>query len=123
MFTKEMADTLNASTMYLMVNVLRPADFPDCTLNGITARYSRLYVPHPEGYLKREDIEAKGEAEKLLEVLPPAFPGCPARFRPRGADPRRWYMAGGNYVETSDGRFSRAYGGPISVHDRIEEYR
>jgi hypothetical protein len=121
MFTQEMADRLNASTRYLMVDVLRAADRRDCTMNGISARHARLYVPHPEGYLERDALIAKGEGPQLLEVIPPAFPGCPARVKPRGE--ARWTMSGGNFVETSDSRFWQAYGGPVSVHDRIEVAR
>lgn len=113
-FTDEMAQALNECGKYLMVHVLRPVDFPDCTMNGVTSRFARLYVPHPEGYLTLEQCEP----EQVLEVIPPAFANCPPRLQPRGE--KRWCMAGGNYVESSDSRFARVYGAPISVHDRIE---
>lgn len=34
--------------------------------------------------------------------------------------PAEWVMFGGNYITTTDSRFSSAYGHVLPVHDRIE---
>lgn len=35
---------------------------------------------------------------------------------------RMWFMAGGNYIKTSDSRFSKINQYPIPVHDRVESH-
>jgi len=40
----------------------------------------------------------------------------PVGDTPKGVGP----MAGGNFVYSSDSRFTKAFGGPIAVHDRWE---
>lgn len=91
-------------------------DLGDCTNNGVTSpkHGNRLYVPHPQGPTLLEDIE-----DKKAVILEPGEAGGHLHFKPRGA--KGWTMAGGNFVYTSDSRFSNLYGRqPVSVHDRIE---
>lgn len=116
--TPERAAELNGCGRYLAVTVYRAVDFPDCTLNGVTARFSRLYVPLPDGHIRLADVEARGEQAQILDVIPSAFSACGPRFKPRGET--RWCMAGGNLVDHCDSRYCETYGGPVSVHDRIE---
>jgi hypothetical protein len=33
----------------------------------------------------------------------------------------RWTMMGGNFLYSSDSRFRDAFGGPIPIHDRVED--
>lgn len=105
---------------YLPVSVYRDGSGYDCSMNGVTARFDRLYVPVKDGFLTREAIEAKGEGNRILAAKEPAFSDCPPRLYPETISPSRT-MFGGNFVYTSDSRFRRAYGwAPVAVHDRVE---
>lgn len=105
---------------YLPVSVYSNKEFDDCdcTLGGVTVVYrDKLVVPCETGHLTEEDINSWEYI--VLEPMEPAFQGCPVRFKARGET--RWAMAGGNFVYTTDSRFSETYGpAPVSVHDRIE---
>lgn len=118
--TVQGARSLNACQTFLLVHILGPRD-GDYTNNGITSPENSLhrnfFVPHPDGPFTLAEIEHQRESV-IMEVIPPAFAGCPYRFKVRGE--KRLITDGGNYLETSDSRFSRVYGGPIAVHDRIE---
>jgi hypothetical protein len=109
-WTRQEVDAVNRCGRYILVHVLRATT--DCTLNGITSRRDTFYLPHPQGPLESPDYEG------ILEILPPAFDGCPLRVRPAAA--KGSAMCGGNYVTTSDSRFAKLYGAPLSVHDRVE---
>lgn len=103
---------------YITVEVYRSSG-SDCSMNGVTAPNSgvTLAVPVVRGYLTDEDVVERGYV--ILEAMPPAFASCPVRFKVRGET--RMSMASGNFVYTSDSRFSETYGpAPVSVHDRIE---
>lgn len=115
-FTAEEVTTLNNCARYLSVSVYR--DRHDCTLGGVTSTLDTLYVPHPHGPHTLGSLLEHGHAGAILEMLPPAFPGCTVRFKPRGET--RWCMSGGNFVGCCDSRFSELYRYPCSVHDRIE---
>ena len=93
-------------------------------MNGISVDGSNLFVKVSGGNYTEEELVSRKEAgEKivLLEELPPSFDGCPIRFVDRDAkNDNKWRMFGGNYITTSDNRFSVKYPYPISIHDRIE---
>lgn len=114
---------LNDCGTYISVSVYRDDSIGDCTLLGVTsrARNLSLFVPHPRGNFTLAELTEDHDWRQtkcILEVIPPAFPGCTLRFKPRGET--RWTMAGGNYVGTCDSRYSELYRYPCSVHDRIE---
>ena len=115
--------TLNACNRFLHVGVLRMAG-GDCTNKGLTSRYSGLFIPHPQGPFTGEELEASGSAHLILELLPPvgmsqaSIARCPVRVKPAAIESHS--MAGGNFVYSSDSRFSALYGAPLSVHDRVE---
>lgn len=104
---------------YIFVNVYRNTSYSDSSLDGVTSDdTATLVVPALNGNITDEDVDRQGYV--VLDPIEPAFNGCPVRFKVRGND-ERWCMAGGNFVYTSDSRFSETYGyGPVSVHDRIE---
>jgi hypothetical protein len=112
----ERAKELNRCENYLAVEIMVVKWRGDCTNNGVTARFDTLYVPCETGNYTKTELVKLGREQQMLGVKPPAFPGCPYRFTVLGGG---MAMAGGNYV-VGDSRFMDEYGGPISVHDRIE---
>ncbi|ANA97695.1 TPA_asm: hypothetical protein PROPHIMCPROF_85 [Mycobacterium phage McProf] len=127
-----MTDTM----MGLELTVLRPADFPDCTLNGISARHSRLVlvgiasdlngelIPPPEGSRVVEST-----SDNAVVLVGPNLPGALPHFVPLSAfQMRRWTMFGGNMASGDSrlgGLIERVFNGPpcvgaVCVHDRIE---
>ena len=103
---------------YLPVNVLRNTDMSDTSLNGVTATDAyRLLVPCEDGHVTEEDIDNSNRPVVILEYG--EILGSP-HFKPQ-TDGHHHSMFGGNFVYTSDSRFSRKYGKqPIAVHDRFE---
>ena len=99
---------------YLPVDVYK-VDGRDCTNNGVTVQPGvRLVVPCKTGHISAADV-----AEHGYTVLEPGKAGNRLHFKPAGA--KGWTMFGGNFVYTSDSRFSETYGQcPVHVHDRIE---
>ena len=102
---------------YLPVDVYRSAG-PDCSLNGVTATDGyQLVVPCEDGHISDEDIDNSTRSIVILEA------GCilgRPHFKPQTTGSYH-AMFGGNFVYTSDSRFSRKYGGqPVQVHDRFE---
>jgi hypothetical protein len=120
---------INDCDRYIYVNALLPRrrgePFPgmsDCTLGGVTSKCElSLFVPHPRGNFTLKDLtETSPHAANnvVLEIIEPPFEGCQIRFKVRGE--KRNVMAGGNFVESCDSRFSELYRYPCSVHDRHE---
>lgn len=138
----------------LRVHVLRSAGFPDCTNNGISAQHAHLTIvgiitPTNETHnLATEDIEIFPDFHLTAlprdsQIFPPSADAPAAVLRySRGRYSglhiapldaclaRRWVMAGGNYAETTDSRWtdllrtitdSNAVGSAVPIHDRIEQ--
>lgn len=132
----------------LIASILRPADLPDCSLNGISARYTRVVIVGVRAKGAKPH-RAEGEllaAQRGEEELPRIFTAGDTRaevelvVRHLGggiyvhAEPvegnGRWAMASGAYIDTSDSRFGemlraiyrdgRSQVGPIPLHDRYE---
>lgn len=103
---------------YLPVNVLRNTDMSDCSLNGVTATdHYYLVVPCEDGHVSESDIDNMERDVVVLEFG--EILGSP-HFKPQ-TNGQHHSMFGGNFVHTSDSRFSRKYGNqPIAVHDRFE---
>jgi len=92
----------------------------DCTLNGVTNRFSRVCIVNVDGPFKpRDDCPAV-----MLE--PGYWPGT-VMIRPLEVYGKQ-SMFGGNFISTSDSRFSRAiekitghpFYGAVPIHDRVE---
>lgn len=105
--------------MGLIVSVYRNSG-TDCTNGGVTARSTHLtltnvdgpFQPTPDAPAAKLVLRSTGN----LTVVPDGLEG-------------KWTMFGGNFVYTSDSRFSKAVetlggtkagGYPIAVHDRVE---
>lgn len=115
--TVEGAKALNACGRYVLVSPLRYET--DCTNGGVSSPDNRFsfFAPCPGGNWTWEELKDRKD-KIILEVIPPAFTGSAYRFKVAGETRRP--MAGGNFIFTSDSRFSEAYGHPISLHDRHE---
>ena len=101
---------------YLHVDVYRDDSEYDCTSNGVTSlankgRYD-FYVPCEDGNYTLEDLD-NHDGEAI--ILVPGETGGRINFSPEGTE-NVWTMFGGNFVYTSDGRFSRVYSGLRVTH-------
>lgn len=101
----------------LTARVYRDNGFGDCTNGGISAQAQELYIlAATKGPFEPEDIRQCVYIE-WREVCGEQYIDCkPAYFR------KRWYMAGGNFLYSSDSRFKEITKSkyPISIHDRYE---
>lgn len=133
-------------TKFLNLQVMRPAEFPDCTLDGVSSRFARLTLV---GVLDERNTRAiktltgdhgwqsymDGESRENEVVLHVRAVGTDAvlSFVPVDRDDNGVIsrvgspMFGGNYA-TGDSRLSslvqqltgNRFYGAIAVHDRIE---
>lgn len=101
----------------LTAGVYRDSKLGDCTNGGISSHAGELYIlSEKKGPFEPEDIRQCVYIE-WREVCGEPYIDCkPAYFR------KRWYMAGGNFLYTSDSRFVEITKSkyPISIHDRYE---
>ena len=87
----------------------------DCSANGVTVTsQKKLVVPYKDGFITEDGVAKHGyvklELGKIMDSI---------HFKPAGVT--KWTMFGGNFVYSSDSRFSEKYGRqPVHVHDRIE---
>ena len=91
-------------------------DSRDCTNCGISARRTSLYILGCEGPLEPEDIR------ECVRIESRKVAGCEYRHARPVYFPNRWYMAGGNFLYTSDSRYGEYTGirYPLPIHDRYE---
>lgn len=101
----------------LMAGVYRDSRLGDCTNDGISAHAQELYILASEkGPFEPDDIR-KCVYIEWRQICGEQYINCkPAYCR------KRWYMAGGNFLYTSDSRFGQITKSkyPISIHDRYE---
>ena len=115
----------------LRLNVLRPADFPDCTNGGVSASHDRVYVVCPDG---PDEFDLDDAPAGLLRLeIREVFGTKAACLVPVGEAPHDrpiGPMAGGNYATTSDSRLGRLVAREMGaeyrfmtclpIHDRYE---
>ncbi len=105
----------------IVVNVLRDADGYDCTMNGISARFEELVligddIRNPDTTPSKtrpaiKIIEVNILGDRYLKAVPVNSKGeCMMDG-----------MFGGNYIKSSEARFTNLYKHPIPVHDRFEK--
>lgn len=113
--------------MGLLVSVFR-SSLGDCTGNGISCNETDLLLINVEGPIDNDHPDYKkallvhGNCRGLVKIVP-------ARRVPDGwVKQEGWWMMGGNYASTSDGRFHDAVRkitgaesyGAVPIHDRFE---
>jgi len=99
----------------LMVSVLKPAGFPDCTMGGVSSKSDNLILVGDDIV---EIFEARPEMPAVY-LVNREIGGKPfVHAEPVDNPTKRGFMAGGNFIYTSDSRFPSQY--PISIHDRQE---
>ncbi len=108
--------------MGLIVSIYRNAELTgDCTMNGVSRRYTKLCVVNAEGPFEPSDdapaamILANAGGTAVIKSVVDIASG-------------KWTMFGGNFAYTSDSRFAEAVAevvgkriyAAIPIHDRIE---
>ena len=107
----------------MRVSVYRNAQFGDATNGGITSQFTQVVLVG-EGI--PENTEPTDDCPALLlkkkDYYGEYLYAEPAEERPRFAGTLKgpWYMAGGNFVYSTDSRFRKVCKYPIAVHDRTE---
>ena len=103
----------------LPVSVYRDNYLGDCTNNGITSRYDRVYLVG-EGVEGFYEIDLDNPPANVLRLEKRILFGNEEYLRavPLQDDGTRHRMMGGNFIYTPDSRFPSKY--PIPVHDRYE---
>ena len=115
---------------HILVFVYRCADRCDCTNGGVTSKYGSLELfwdcerDDALQYCKEHNINPE---QSLLLVKRELWGEDHSYAEPLNKKPGKWYMMGGNFVYTCDGRLysigGRTCASPIPVHDRYEEYQ
>lgn len=111
---KEMFDVQTG----LPVEVYKSGD-GDCSNGGISSERNRLYIIGKGFPFMPKDIRECVKLESKEVGCVSYVNAKPLYF------PKRWYMMGGNFIYTTDSRFSEMTGirYPIPVHDRYEGKR
>ena len=112
----------------LFVSVLRPAEFPDCTNNGLSSfvSASNLFMDcsHEEAMNWCKEHGKKPETQFFL-VPRKLWGEDHAYAEPLVKPDGKCQCFGGNFLYTSDSRMYRTGGTyklPIPIHDRFETY-
>lgn len=100
----------------IMVTVLR-STLGDCTNGGVSSKNDRFLLVGEE---VPEIVNNDGYFPVLKLVKRDLFGQIYLHCEPTDK-PERHYMAGGNYIYSSDSRFRESVNRyPISIHDRVE---
>lgn len=101
----------------LRVSILKNAELGDCTNGGISATRKSLTLVGPD---IPEIFEATPDAPAVViigRIIGGRLYNHAEPLEPVPAG-HNGYMAGGNFIHTSDSRFPSDY--PLSLHDRTE---
>lgn len=115
--------------MGLIISVVRCADMPDCSLNGISAQFNSLTIVNAVGPFKPAP-DRPAVAFQRHPTMKDVVYIVPVDYNPEDDSwtvPKRG-MFGGNFGYTSDSRFFEAaerfcgyrWHGAIKIHDRFE---
>lgn len=104
--------------------VLRTANFPDCTHNGLSSRYDRVLIVGkgiPPVIELRDDmfpvkiVRKEVGGKEYLSLRPIECEG----FEYPKKD--RWHQMGGNFAYAFDCRMHELNPYPLPIHDRVED--
>ncbi len=100
----------------LPVGVYRHADGHDCTNNGVSSKFKEFTLIVPG-----QDIGPFEPSEKApaLYLRSQTVGGKVHLSAVPSLDDGKWYMFGGNFIFSSDGRLPGRT--PIPIHDRCEQ--
>lgn len=103
----------------LTVGIFKQVDFPDCTMNGITSKVSRIVLVDDtiSGPFKVMEDEVYLVLVRR-QIMGREFIHAEPRVNGHKVNSYDYGMFGGNFIYTSDSRFPSSY--PIGVHDRFE---
>lgn len=96
----------------MIVEVFRAADGMDCSINGISSRYTQVLLVGediPEIFSEREGLPVVKLVKRVI------FGNPYMHVQPVDGV---GYSFGGNFCYTSDSRFPNDY--PLAIHDRQE---
>lgn len=101
----------------LRAEVLRDS-LADCTNGGISSRKDTLYMVDGKKYPFEPCDIRECVSVKKIDVMGSVHVYASPLYRSED-----WYMAGGNFLYTGDGRYKDMTGisYPISIHDRCED--
>ena len=104
--------------------IYRSPTLGDCSNGGISSRFDRVLIPHPEGPVEID--EGKPLPKNLCEVVRRTICGREyVHVQPHGTRASgRCAMNGGCFAYSCGGRFAEAVcngGHPVALHDRFEE--
>lgn len=99
----------------------------DWSNGGLSSKYDECYIECEDGYLTEDQVPADAIVKLSEPNIFGSFSLVPVQPVPEGYVS---YMAGGCYVATSDGRFSRLiekkfgihFYGAVALHDRTETW-
>ena len=104
----------------LPIYVYRNNRLGDCTNGGISSKYNELLLICDKGYI---NIDENNPPENLVKMVERNMWGTTLyHIEPYAKPQHLGWMAGGNYAESSDSRFSDMinFYGAVSIHDRQE---
>jgi hypothetical protein len=98
----------------IVVQVFRPADFPQCTLDGPSSQFSRFTLIDPQipGY-----SEPTADAPEI-NLISRSIGGRVYFHAVPASQNGLMTSAGGNFIYSPDSRFREVCPYPISIHDR-----
>lgn len=102
----------------LEIEVYRTARHTDCTNNGISSRYGKLLLVHPQGNI---EFDIENPPENLVKLVRRRLFGREClHIEPVAQPDGVGWMYGGNIASSSDGRFYDLSPYPLHIHDRQE---
>lgn len=105
----------------MILDIYRSAAIGDCTANGVSSEKRGAIEILLIGEGVPEIFDDDGRLP-VLKLVKRNLSGAPYfHCEPADNPERKWYMMGGNYAATSDGRIRALVGGPLPIHDRWED--
>lgn len=103
----------------LTVDIYKPANGTDCTLDGVTSRAKYVLLLGVDGPTTIADNERYHKYPVLRVIEHPAVKGYMIAVPAGHEGPTTGHYAfGSNFVYSSDSRFRKVCAYPIPVHDR-----